>query len=75
MIPNEGVNSGANGMLIGLAVPPAGPAAAAVEAAIFGWVLYRRLRAGDRGRALGGYGLFLAMASAMLAVDALRAVS
>jgi hypothetical protein len=45
---------------------------AAVEAAVFVWVLYRQLRAGDRGRALGAYLLFTAMAVAVLIVDGLR---
>ena len=59
-------------VVVGLAVPAAGVAGAAVEAAVFGWVLTRQVRAGDRGRALGAYTLFAAMALAVLLVDALR---
>jgi hypothetical protein len=43
-----------------------------VEAVVFGWVLSRQLAHGDRGRALGAYLLFIAMAVAVLVVDALR---
>jgi hypothetical protein len=39
---------------------------------VFGWVLSRQLRAGDRGRALGAYLLFSTMALAVLIVDAIR---
>ncbi|MCZ4119148.1 hypothetical protein [Streptomyces sp. H39-S7] len=59
-------------VIVGLWVPAFGVAGAAVEAAIFGWVLWRQLRAGDRGRALGAYLLFLAMALAVLVVNLLR---
>ena len=47
-------------------------AGGALEAAAFGWVLSRQLRHGDRGRALGAYLLFTALALAVLIVDALR---
>jgi hypothetical protein len=63
---------GGAAVLIGLALPPAGVAGAAVEAGVFGWVLSRQLRAGDRGRALGAYVLFSLMALAVLAVNLVR---
>lgn len=63
---------GAIGVLAGLVTAPAGVAGAAVEAGAYGWVLYRQLRAGDRGRALGAYALFTAMALVVLALNALR---
>jgi len=47
-------------------------AGAVVEAGVFGWVLSRQLRAGDRGRALLAYELFAALAVAVLVVDAVR---
>ncbi|MCM2422513.1 hypothetical protein [Streptomyces sp. RKAG293] len=59
-------------VIVGLWVPALGVAGAAVEAVIFGWVLSRQLRAGDRGRSLGAYLLFLAMALAVLVVNLLR---
>ncbi|GAA1359421.1 hypothetical protein [Streptomyces beijiangensis] len=58
------------GIVAGLWVPAAGVAGAGAEVVVFGWVLSRQLAAGDRGRALGAYTLFLAMAVAVLAVDA-----
>ncbi|MFF3565861.1 DoxX family protein [Streptomyces sp. NPDC002574] len=63
---------GAAAVIAGLWWPVPGVAGAALEAAIFGWTLYRQVRAGDRGRALGAYLLFLAMALAVLVVNALR---
>ncbi|MEY9965892.1 hypothetical protein ABIA33_003942 [Streptacidiphilus sp. MAP12-16] len=60
------------GVLVGLSVPPVGVAGAGVELAVFGWVLSRQVRAGDRGRALGAYTLFACMALAVLLVDLLR---
>jgi hypothetical protein len=57
---------------VGLWIPAIGVAGAAVEVLIFGWTLYRQLRAGDRGRALFAYSLFISMALAVLVVDALR---
>ena len=63
---------GTAAVLVGLDFPAAGVGGAAIEAVIFLWVLYRQLRAGDRGRALGAYTLFTAMALAVLVVDALR---
>jgi len=47
-------------------------AGAGLEAGAFGWVLSRQLRHGDRGRALGAYLLFTAMALAVLVTDAVR---
>jgi hypothetical protein len=43
-----------------------------LEAAEFCWVLSRQVAHGDRGRALGAYLLFTALALAVLAVSALR---
>ncbi|MEU6347596.1 DoxX family protein [Streptomyces sp. NPDC046977] len=63
---------GAAAVIAGLWRPPLGVAGAALEAAIFAWTLYRQLRAGDRGRALGAYLLFLSMALAVLVVNAAR---
>jgi hypothetical protein len=60
----------AAGIVAGLWFPAAGVAGAGAEVVVFGWVLSRQLAAGDRGRALGAYLLFLAMAAAVLAVDA-----
>jgi hypothetical protein len=63
---------GSAAVIAGLAVPAVGVAGAGVEAVVFGWVLSRQLRHGDRGRALGAYLLFLAMALAVLIVTVLR---
>ena len=63
---------GSAAVIAGLAVAAVGVAGAGVEAAVFGWVLWRQLRHGDRGRALGAYTLFLAMALAVLIVNILR---
>jgi hypothetical protein len=64
--------AGSAAMIAGLFYPAAGVAGAAVEACAFGWVLSRQLAAGDRGRALGAYLLFSALAVAVLAVAAIR---
>lgn len=64
--------AGSAAVIAGLAIPAAGLAGAALEAGAFGWVLSRQLRHGDRGRSLGAYLLFLAMALAVLIVSALR---
>jgi hypothetical protein len=64
--------AGSAAVIAGLWDPAAGVAGAGAEAAVFGWVLSRQLRAGDRGRVLGAYVLFSAMALAVLAVDAVR---
>lgn len=57
-------------VLLGLRWPAAGVAGGGAEAVVFGWVLARQLAAGDRGRALGAYLLFLAMALAVVLVSA-----
>lgn len=64
--------AGSAAVIAGIWVPVAGVAGAGVAAVVFGWVLARQLRAGDRGRALGAYLLFAALALAVLAVDAAR---
>lgn len=64
--------AGSAAVIAGLAVPAAGVAGAGLETVIFGWVLSRQLRAGDRGRALTAYLLFAACALAVLVVNALR---
>lgn len=64
--------AGSAAVIAGLAIPAAGLAGATLEAGAFGWVLSRQLRHGDRGRSLGAYLLFLAMALAVLIVSALR---
>lgn len=63
---------GGSAVLVGVWHPPVGVAGAALEAGIFAWVLVRQLRAGDRGRALFAYTLFLGMAPAVLVADAVR---
>jgi hypothetical protein len=64
---------GSAAVIIGLASSPAaGVTGAAVEAVVFGWVLSRQVSHGDRGRPLGAYLLFLAMALAVLVVSVLR---
>ena len=63
---------GSAAVITGLFIPAVGVAGGALEAAAFGWVLSRQLRHGDRGRALGAYLLFIALALAVLIVDALR---
>jgi hypothetical protein len=64
--------AGSAGVVAGIWIPAAGVAGASIEAVVFGWVLSRQVRKGDRGRALGAYVLFLVMALAVLAVDAAR---
>lgn len=64
--------AGSAAVIAGLWAPVAGVAGAGVEAGVFGWVLSRQLQAGDRGRALGAYQLFAAMAIAVLVVNAVR---
>lgn len=64
--------AGSGAVIAGLWVPAAGVAGGGLEAAAFSWVLSRQLSHGDRGRALGAYLLFLALAVAVLVVDALR---
>jgi hypothetical protein len=64
--------AGSAAVIVGLFVPVAGIAGGGLEAAAFGWVLSRQLGHGDRGRALGAYLLFAALAAAVLIVAALR---
>lgn len=59
-------------LIAGIWSPAYGLAGAAVEAVVFGWVLVRQLRHGDRGRALFAYTLFLSWSLAVLAVTAVR---
>ena len=59
-------------VVIGLWSPAYGVAGGAAEALFFGWVLLRQWGAGDRGRALFAYGLFLSWALAVALVAALR---
>jgi len=64
--------AGSAAVIAGLFVPAAAIAGAAAEAAVFGWVLSRQLRHGDRGRALGAYLLFFTLAVAVLVIAAVR---
>lgn len=63
---------GSAAVIAGIWVPTVGVAGAALETGVFGWVLSRQCRHGDRGGALGAYCLFAAMALAVFIVDALR---
>jgi hypothetical protein len=65
--------AGSAAVITGLFAPAAAVAGGGVEAAAFCWVLSRQLGHGDRGRALGAYLLFAALALAVLVVGALRA--
>jgi hypothetical protein len=64
--------AGSAAVIAGLRAPVVGVAGGGVEAVVFGWVLSRQLAHGDRGRALGAYLLFTALALAVLITDALR---
>ena len=64
--------AGSAAVIVGLFVPAAGIAGGGLEAAAVGGVLSRQLGHGDRGRALGAYLLFAALAAAVLVVAALR---
>jgi hypothetical protein len=64
--------AGSAAVIVGLWAPAVGVAGGGVEAVVFGWVLSRQVAHGDRGRALGAYLLFAAMALAVLVTDALR---
>jgi len=64
---------GSAAVIVGIFVPALGIVGGGLEAAAFGWVLSRQLGHGDRGRALGAYLLFAALALAVLVVGALRA--
>ena len=63
---------GSAAVIAGLFVPAVAIVGGGLEAAAFGWVLSRQLSHGDRGRALGAYLLFAALALAVLVVAALR---
>ena len=64
--------AGSAAVVAGLFAPAAGVVGGGLEAVVFGWVLSRQLGHGDRGRALGAYLLFTALALAVLVVSALR---
>jgi len=64
--------AGSAAVIAGLWAPAVGVAGGGVEAVVFGWVLSRQLAHGDRGKALGAYLLFTALALAVLITDALR---
>jgi DoxX-like protein len=64
--------AGSAAIIAGLWVPAVGVAGAGLEAVLFGWVVFRQLRHGDRGRALGAYLLFTSLALAVLIVGAVR---
>jgi hypothetical protein len=64
--------AGSAAVIAGLFAPVAGVIGGGLEAAVFCWVLSRQLAHGDRGRALGAYLLFTALALAVLVVGAVR---
>ena len=64
--------AGSAAAIVGLFEPVAAIIGGGLEAAVFCWVLSRQLGHGDRGRALGAYLLFTALAVAVLVVGALR---
>ena len=64
--------AGSAAVIAGLFAPVAGIIGGGLEAGEFCWVLSRQLGHGDRGRALGAYLLFTALALAVLVVSALR---
>ena len=59
-------------LCVGLVRPDVGVLGAAVEVVLFGGTLLAQLRHGDRGRSLGPYTLFTALAVAVLVVNLLR---
>jgi hypothetical protein len=63
---------GGAAILVGVWMPAVGIVGAAWEAALFGWVLWRQVRHGDRGGALFAYSLFTALAVAVVVIDTLR---
>jgi len=63
---------GSAAVIAGLFAPAAGIVGGALETAAFGWVLFRQFGHGDRGRALGAYLLFAALAIAVLIASAVR---
>lgn len=71
MQPAAACGQGASA-IAGLWFPATGVAGAAAELAVFGWMLARQVRAGDRGRTLAAYELFATMALAVLVLDAVR---
>ncbi|HEX9041609.1 MAG TPA: hypothetical protein VF838_11340 [Trebonia sp.] len=64
--------AGSAAVIAGLFAPVGGLIGGGLEAGVFCWVLSRQLGHGDRGRALGAYLLFTALALAVLVVSALR---
>ncbi|HEX3712742.1 MAG TPA: hypothetical protein VHV09_08105 [Trebonia sp.] len=64
--------AGSVAVIVGLFAPAAGITGGAVEAVVFCWVLSRQLSHGDRGRALGAYLLFAALAVGVLVTAVLR---
>jgi hypothetical protein len=64
--------AGSAAVIAGVWMPAAGVVGAGLEVTVFGWVLSRQLRAGDRGRALLAYLSFASVALAVLIVDAVR---
>ena len=64
--------AGSAAVIAGLFAPAVAIVGGGLEVAAFGWVLSRQLHHGDRGRALGAYLLFAALAVAVLVVAALR---
>jgi hypothetical protein len=64
--------AGSAAVIAGVWTPAAGAVGAGLEVTVFGWVLSRQVRAGDRGRALLAYLLFASLAVAVLIVDAVR---
>lgn len=59
-------------LIAGIWSPGYGVAGAGIETAVFGWVLVRQLRHGDRARALFAYTLFMSWSLAVLVVAAVR---
>lgn len=64
--------AGSAAVVAGVWTPAAGVVGAGLEVSVFGWVLSRQLRAGDRGGALLAYLLFTSVALSVLIVDAVR---
>ena len=63
---------GSAAVIAGLFAPAAGIAGGGLEAGVFGWVLSQQVSHGDRGRALGAYLAFAALAIAVVIVSAVR---
>jgi hypothetical protein len=64
--------AGSGAVIAGLFAPVVGIVGAGLETGLFGWVVSRQVRHGDRGRALLAYLTFTVMAVAVLTVDAVR---